>query len=352
MSDYSRLALMLQQVRSRPLFSSRSQRLVTIVFVVALIASFGIAFIFSSTPGGSPPVESPESDAPPEMAFNGAGAKNGDAITPAPKPTAHGAIDFESSLPNLIQQNGYLSVTVHVALYEDGRARKRGLGDGASPDANMYWGSRYGVDVHLSKDAGWTRVYQDRGDEQRMIRRSVFHRLIEPGDAWMARSVEVPFDLYVLAVAWPNSRIVEATEQPLREALCGETTTIAIEGRQIEFGAGSVITGFLGQNRLLTEYWDPFATLFGCKAPSRQMGLFYIAPRSAVLLHQPALDHGLYSILFAREGLTPEAYILSGMLEGLVSGELGDTFVTQSIKSYVKYQKTVRESQAKLVLMR
>lgn len=351
MTDFSRLALMLHRVRSRGLFSSRSQRLATIVFVVSLIASFGIAAIFSSRPSkeldsGSSDEQSTESNVPGRSTAITIGES-----PPASKPTAHEAIDFESSLPRLIHEQGYLSVTVHVALYDDGRNRKRGLGDGSNPDANMYWGSRYGVDVHLTKDAGWTRVFKDRGDERRMIRRSVFHRRIDTNDAWLARTVEAPFDLYLLAVAWPNSRSVEATEQPLREALCGESTVISIDGRDIEFGAGSVITGFLGQNRLLTDYWDPFAALVGCKTPERQMGLFYISPRSAVLLHKPTLDHGLYSVLFARETITPEAYLLSGMLEGLASGELGDSFVTQAVKSYAKYQKSIRVSQAKMVLM-
>ncbi|MBX3395739.1 MAG: hypothetical protein KF841_10265 [Phycisphaerae bacterium] len=272
------------------------------------------------------------------------------AAPPADRPKP--SIEFGPSLAQLIHDRGHITVTVHIALYDDGRKRHRAFGDGVTPVSNMYWGARFGVETHMVKDAGWQRVYADEGTGGTILSRIVLRKRIEPTAAWRARSVEAPFDLYLLALAWPQSNIVEAMNRPLQEALCGETTFIRVDGQDIAFGAESVLVGYLGQNRMLTQYWDPFTPLADCPPPARQIGVFYIAPRSAVLLHRPAEDYGLYSALFARESITPEAYVLSGMLAALESGEIDDAFLRESAKSYAKYQKSVTPQQAGILLIR
>ncbi len=268
-----------------------------------------------------------------------------DTVLPMP-------IAFDEALVQSIRERGYLSVSVHVALYQERRQPKRPFADGQTASKNMYWGALYGVDTHLHRLGGWTCVLREEGDGGRRHRRSLFHKRVEPGDAWRERSIDEPFDVYLLATAWPYARVVEAMERPLREALCGERTGIEWDGRWIEFGAGSDMVGFLGQNAMLAEYWDPFAPLANCPPPSRQIGVFYIAPRSALVLHRQVLEHGLYPVLFAREALTPEAYVLDGMLGGLISGELDAAFVDGAAEQYVKYQKSVTKSQATIVLLR
>lgn len=354
MPDPSRLSFTLHRVRRPGFFSANPQRMVTLVFVGSLVLAFLVAGYFVAR---SPKREDDSAsilrpDAPGKTPAPPAPILPAATLKPAPRPTAHEATNFESALVDQIHDLGYISITVHVALYEDGRNRRGGLGDGSRPDANMYWGSRYGVDVHLAKDAGWSRVFADGGDGAKVVRRSVFHRRVEPTEGWIARSVESPFDVYLLAQAWPQSRIVEAMEQPIRSALCRDEITIAVEGRDIGFGSSSAIVGYLGQNKMLSEYWDPFAVTQGCPPPERQMGVFYIAPRSAILLHRPVEEHGLYSVLFARETITPEAYLLSGMLDALIDGDLGDSFVDRAANAYTRYQKSIRESQAQFVLMR
>ncbi|HWL94944.1 MAG TPA: hypothetical protein VNT79_15600 [Phycisphaerae bacterium] len=261
-------------------------------------------------------------------------------------------VDFETALVESIHDRGYISVTAHVALYQESRSKKRRFADGKSAVDNMYWGALFGIDTHLGNAAGWRRAFQDQGGGSGAIRRSVFHKRVEPNEAWQARTVEQPFDVYVLAVAWQHSAVKEAMGQPLREALCGERTVLEIDGQSVEFGAGSALTGYIGQNAMLVEYWDAFAPLAFCPRPVRQLGVFYVAPRSALLLHRQTMEHGLYPVLFARESITPEAYLLDGMLNGLISGELGDGFVTRAAEEYVKYQKSYTKTQVMVMLMR
>ncbi|MFQ5430674.1 MAG: hypothetical protein ACE5E1_10225 [Phycisphaerae bacterium] len=259
---------------------------------------------------------------------------------------------FEASLVDTIRRRGALTVTLHVALFADtGNGRAGAFGDGDNPATNLYWGALYGVETHFANAAGWQRRYTDDGGGPPLLRRVVFSRRVEPTPAWRERGVDKPFDLFVLANAWPNARIIEAMEQPLRDAICGAPVRIEIDGRMLEFAGGSAVVGYVGQNHMLDEYWDPFAQLGGC-APSRQVGVFYLCPRSAVVLHEPVVRRGLYAVLFTRSAATPEAYLVDGMFRGLASGELGDAFIAGAAAEYARYQKTVSVARAASMLIR
>jgi hypothetical protein len=261
-------------------------------------------------------------------------------------------LPFVASVVQAIRQNGWASVTVHVALADrrtDGKPTKAGNGD--DPTANLYWGARHGVEAHLIKSGGWRRVYVDAGDNRRVLRRVVLQRRVEPTEAWRARGITEPFDLYVLANAWRGGEIVAAMEQPLRDAFAAKPLELSVEGCKVRFGAGSVIVGYLGLNRMLDSYWDPFVGLDPGTA-TRQTGVFYICSRSAVVLHSPVVQHGLYPVLFAREPIVPEAYLLDGLLNALRKGDLDEGFLTSAAGEYARFQKSVSAQRAEEMLYR
>ncbi len=265
------------------------------------------------------------------------------------------ALGFEDALVESILTDRRVTVTVHVALLDrpPGRAGSP-LADGANPKHNMHWGALFGMETHFANAAGWRRAYTDDGDGRGIIRRVVFHRTAAPTTAWQARGVTAAFEVYVLANAWPSDRIVDAMEQPLRDALCGEPVRLRVDGPEpqaLEFGGGSLVVGYLGRNHMLEEYWDPFAQLGQCHA-RRQVGVFYACSRSAVVLHAPVVEHGLYSILFTRSTITPEAYVVDGMLMALLSGELGDALLSAAAAEYARYQKSVSYGRALSMLFR
>jgi hypothetical protein len=261
-------------------------------------------------------------------------------------------LPFAASVVESIKQQGYATVTVHVALSDrrkDGKSTKSGNGN--DPAANLYWGARHGVEAHMIKAEGWRRVYEDKGDGKRIIRRVVLQRRVEPTDAWRARDIDEPFDLYVLANAWPAGQIAATMEQPLRDAFAAKPVMLSVEGRKIQFGSGSVMTGYIGKNAMLDRYWDPFADLSAAALP-RQTGIFYICSRSAVVLYAPVVQHGLYPILFTREPIVPEAYLLDGLLKALAKGDLDVGFLTSAAGEYARFQKDVSPRRAEGMLYR
>ncbi len=252
------------------------------------------------------------------------------------QPTAFG----DAIVAHILEQ-GHLTVTVHVALMGGtGTGQDNSFSDGTAPGQNLYWGALFGLETHFANAAAWRRAHTDSGDGGRILRRVIFHKKVERTQLWTERGVNEDFDLYGLACAWSHNWIKAAMEQPLRDAMCGTPTPITVDGTSLLFGGGSSMSGYVGQNAMLDSYWNPFEDLTDCD-PAVQTGVFYACPRSAVVLHRPILDQGLYSVLFTRTSVIPEAYLIDGLLHGLLSGQLDAGFVKGAAKAYAHYQKSV-----------
>lgn len=257
------------------------------------------------------------------------------------------AASFQSNLVRTILQQGHLTVTLHVGL-TDGEAAPSKFTNGNDPRTNLCWGALYGVDTHMANAAGWRRFYGDKGDGKRIIRRSVFARRVTASAEWVAAGVDQVFDVYVLANAWPASRLRDAMNQPIRDACADGPVMITQDGVSLAFGSASCMVGYLGPNAMADAYWDPFEAC-PSGAPSR-VGLFYLSSMSAVYLYDSAVRHGFYPVLFARLPIVPEAYLFDGMMQALLEGELDEGFLDSAASAYAKYQKSIpRESAASML---
>jgi hypothetical protein len=260
---------------------------------------------------------------------------------PAAKPTAHATDQrFAEAVRAAVLRDGHFTVTLHVGLL-DGGGRKdlAKLGDGSHPRTNLCWGARFGIDTHLPRGGTWRRVFTDNGDGSRILRRTVYRKRVEANRTrWSDEGLAEPFDIVLLANAWSAAHAGEAIHQPLRDALIGETVTLDLGGLSYRFGGGSVVVGYLGPNPLLRQPLDPWDGL--PPGASRSVGVFFACSQSAVYLHAEAMRRGLYPILFAREPIVPEGYVVEGILNALASGELGDAFVEQAAVCYARHQRS------------
>ena len=265
--------------------------------------------------------------------------------------TALGLPDLRDAIVRRIRDEGLITVTVHVGLYHTPGKSPSPHAAGDNPDRNLCWGALYGMDTHFANAAGWRRALRDDGDGQAVLARSVFHKKVTPTEHWTALGITDPFDVYVLACAWHHGAIVESMEQPIRAALCNDVSVVVVEGRALRFGSGSVIVGYIGPNHMLEEYWDPLANLGACR-PVARVGVFYACPRSAVVLHMPLVNAGVYPVLFTRHAITPEAYVVDGILDALMVGDLGPGFVDSAAAQYARYQKGVTIESARHLFIR
>lgn len=257
------------------------------------------------------------------------------------------AATFQSHLVRTIQQQGHLTVTLHVGL-TDGEATPSKFTNGDDPRTNLCWGALYGVDTHMANAAGWRRFYGDKGDGNRIIRRSIFSRRVAPSAEWVAAGVDQAFDVFVLANAWPASRLREAMSQPIRDACADGPVVITHDGMSLAFGSASCMVGYLGPNAMADAYWDPFEA---CNSGGHsRIGLFYLSSMSAVYLYDSAVRNGFYPVLFARLPIVPEAYLFDGMMQALLEGELDEGFLDSAARAYAKYQKSIPAESAASML--
>lgn len=258
---------------------------------------------------------------------------------------------FSDLLVDSIQRDGYLTVTVHVALADSASGAAARFADGSNPKTNLTWDALYGVETHFANAAGWRRAHTDSGDGRTILRRVVFQRTAEPSPGWQELGMVSPFDVYVLVNAWPAEKSREAMDQPVREAMLDAPIVVPVDDREMSFGSRSVLIGYLGRNAMDNGYWDPFAALTPSHARS-SIGVFYLCSMSAVYLHDTVVRHGLYPVLFTREPIVPEAYLLDGMLRALLRGEIDDGFIHGAAEQYTKYQKGISPERARRILFR
>lgn len=284
---------------------------------------------------------------------NGTGKDSGLRAIPSPAlldATRRVPRTFPDALVDSISRDGHLTVTVHVALADRSSGAASRFADGSQPRTNLTWGALYGVETHFANAAGWRRACTDNGDGP-VLRRVVFHRRAEVTAAWRELGVAAPFDIFVLALAWPSTLAREAMNRPIREAMLHEPIPMTVEGEELVFGSGSMLIGYLGPNAMAEGYWDPFEQLPGT-CPRQPTGIFYLCSMSAVYLHDTVVRHGLYPVLFAREPIVPEAYLLDGMLQALAVGELDDGFLLRAAEQYTIYQKSISPDRARRMLFR
>ncbi len=263
-------------------------------------------------------------------------------------------VSFEDAVVRDIKERGCLTATVHVALADGNHSSAPPrFTNGRHPGTNLTWGALYGVETHLANSGGWDRLYADEGDGRMILRRVLFRRHVQPNAAWRARGITEEFELFLLANAWAAEAIVPAMEQAAREALCGEPIHLELQSEQrlLYFGGQGAITGYLGPNHLLQEYWDIVSSAEGCRH-ERQVGVFYLCSKSAAPLHMPLVERGAYPVLFAKSPITAEGYLLDGLLNGLAGGEFGEAFVREAAGEYVRFQKSVELEVASRMFIR
>ena len=259
---------------------------------------------------------------------------------------------FEDLLVARIRRDGYLSITIHVALLENSDNPRDTFRQASHPETNLVWGALYGIDTHFPNAAKWKRILSDKGDgSSAIIRRSIFKKTSRPTEHWAARGIDQPFDVYVLALAWDGNHTLDAMQAPVRDALCNIERTIDADGRQLRFGGDSVILGYAGENVLLEKYTDPVAAAQPCNL-NEIRGIFYLCSRSAIVLHLPLIEAGFQSILFTRGNLPPEAYAINGILDALLIGDLDRGFTDSAAAQYARYQKRVDVEKARALFYR
>lgn len=289
-----------------------------------------------------------------------------DTITAPVRPPSEYAVQrraetFERLLVDEVQRDRRVLVVVHVAL---AGPSKRSHSPRPAFDArtDLRWGAMYGFATYLARLPGWRRVedfhLQIHADpasgsaqaDAGVVESTLLRSTIQPGEAWQARGVSQPFDVFVLGVAYSPDAAMNAMLACVQQAMGRRTTRITLDREGLMLDRPPVLVGYLGRNAVADEPVDLFASL-RIDAP-RPTGVFFAASHSALQLHAACVHHGLYPVLFAREPIVPEAYLIEGILNALEPGRLDDGFLDSAAAAYARRQKGVSPQRARDMLFR
>ncbi|GJQ27613.1 MAG: hypothetical protein HBSAPP02_26450 [Phycisphaerae bacterium] len=280
---------------------------------------------------------------------------------PTEQATQRRAETFERMLVDEIQRDRRLLVVVHVALAGPSK-RSQALRPAFDLRSDLRWGAMYGFATYLSRLPGWRRVQEfqlqviaDQADRaapaaEGVVDSVLLRSTVRPDAAWQARGVKQPFDVFVLGIAYAPDATLTAMQACVQQAMGRRSTRLTLDREGPVLDRPPVVVGYLGRNAVAEEPVDLFAAL-RTDAPI-PTGVFFAASHSALQLHAACVHHGLYPVLFAREPIVPEAYLIEGILSALDSGKLDDGFLDSAATAYARRQKGVSPQRARDMLFR
>jgi hypothetical protein len=210
------------------------------------------------------------------------------------------------------------------------------LGDGANPQANLYWGARYGVRTWFQRSTGWKSVPIAPSGNSRVLDRVLFRGEVTRDGT--------QGEVYLLAEAWNGQYIQDAIRYFL-ELNRGEHAQILRAGeRDLEVGGRSHVIAFVGHNGLM-DFAAPKLPSSPVKPP----------PHAGVVLacmsdsyFTPLLGEHALPLLMTSGLMAPEAYTLDAALMAWFSGKSTDAVQRAAAGAYAHHQRTSERATSRL----
>jgi hypothetical protein len=239
-----------------------------------------------------------------------------------------------------------LVVSVHVALCDNASQGivpvPAALGDGNRPDANLYWGARYGLRTVFDRAPGWTRETRVTAETGDLIEIVEYRRRVGPQGAWAAAGVTGAIDVRLRAFAWRGRAMAAALAAFAKEALePPEQTLVLDDGRCLPLPDPPRVVGFVGHNGLmdLPEPVWPFKARRGAAKPARHTGVFVLACKSRPYFLGELGAPRVHALTMTASLLAPEGYVAEALVEAFAAGAAGPAIPAACAAAYARYQK-------------
>jgi hypothetical protein len=210
------------------------------------------------------------------------------------------------------------------------------LGNGDDAADNLYWGALYGVKTHFSRSKDWSPVLIQALPETAILERCVFKH--KSGD------------VYMVADAYRGGLIKQAIADFLRAVSGGEAESISLgtgpQALSLNIASGADLMVYIGHNGLMDFGLDE--TFPGHDARCREAMILACYSRS--YFSEPLRRANARSLLWTTGLMAPEAYILSGALDGWVLGEAPQQIAARAAEAYARYQKIDPAAAKKLLV--
>ncbi|HEX8476115.1 MAG TPA: hypothetical protein VF666_19100 [Pyrinomonadaceae bacterium] len=198
------------------------------------------------------------------------------------------------------------------------------LGNGDSPQTNLYWGARFGVKTFFKRSGEWRLVAEVREPRAPILERLIFkHRSM---------------DAYLVADAYRGAAIKQATEDFLAAAAGASRETVKVEGASLGLSTGGErhMVAYVGHNGLMDF---SLANPPPKGASDTRRDAVILACASKNYFAAPLKQTGAHPLLWTTNLMAPEAYVLKAAIDGWLLGEDGQSIHLRAAKEYHAYQK-------------
>lgn len=243
----------------------------------------------------------------------------------------------KASAAPFIPSKDYTTIHIITALcdnkYQGIVKVPESIGNGQSPETNLYWGAAYGIKAFFSrKQSDWKLVHLQKNVSDTILERLIFRHKTKP--------------VFLMADAYDGRYIKKATEDLLEYASGNNGINAIINDIPVSFGGSSDIICYTGHDGLMD-----FAINRPFNAKSnKQRNAIILACYSKRFFSPHLKNTGAAPLVWTTGLMAPEAYILHDALEARLNNESGDMIRDAAAKAYSKHQKCSMNAAQKLLV--
>lgn len=259
---------------------------------------------------------------------HGAHAEAPAADAPAPAQRTADVSWADAATVARVKESGRLVVHVYVPLCDNDQIHcgSDKAGQPTNLEHNLYWGAVFGHKRFFSRKASAFERVSVEASKAPLLERAVFKRSL-PGKPW-GRSDAI--DLVVVFDAYDGAAIDKALSRFYREAE---------RGAKVDLGeAGEVavdVVGYAGHNRMM-DGTEPPARDDKKRAP---IPSFVMACRSKSYFAEPLAERGSRGLLFTRDLMAPEGYVLEALVTSLGENASQVELRRRVVAAYATFQR-------------
>lgn len=222
-------------------------------------------------------------------------------------------------------QNPPRTVHVFVALADN---KNQGivpvpakLGNGEDAEANLYWGSAYGIKTFFVRSRDWKLLASLKNPKPEVLERCIFKHRRQ--------------NVYFVADAYRGIQIKHAIVDFLEAAAGGNAEQVLAGAGSVRAGGNADLLVYVGHEGLMDFQLTTLpqsknnlsrkAIILACLSKS-----YFVAPLRAA---------GAYPLLWTTGLMAPEAYTLKSALDGWMVNESDQQIRQRAAAAYDQYQK-------------
>lgn len=230
----------------------------------------------------------------------------------------------ESINYSIIEENGIKSIHVFVALcdnkYQNIARVPMALGNGRSPNTNLYWGALYGIRTYFKKSNEWELLTTIK------INNIILERLI------FKHAQE---NYYLIADAYNGQYIKQCIQDFLNSSSGNKKEVLQLD--DIIFGTGSNASAliYIGHDGLMDfQLSESFLN-----TDNKRRDVIILACYSKRYFSPYLQEANVNPLLWTTNLMAPEAYTLHDALTGYINGETNEDIRERAAAAYAEYQK-------------